>query len=122
MWNNPWLSLLWVVACVVLIVGLAYWFTRYVAARGFPGSGLGVRGADRLKVLAQLNLGKDETLLLVQAGERYFLLGATPAGITNLAEFTEEEAARWSAEQEEQAPPPSFREALRTVIQQKKQR
>lgn len=119
--NNPWLSLLWVILCVVLIVGLAYWFTRYVAARGFPG-GPGFRGTDQLRALARLSLGRDEALVIVQAGERYFLLGVTPAGISNLAEFTGEEAARWTAGQEEQPAPPSFLEAMRTVIQQKKQR
>lgn len=121
MWDNPWLALLWVVVCVALIVVLAYWFTKYVAARGFPGA-LGGQGSEGLKVLARLGLGKDGTLVLVQAGERYFLLGVTPAGITNVAEFTGEEAARWTAKQEEQPSPPSFRESLRTVIQQRRQR
>ncbi len=121
MWDNPWLALLWVVICVALIVALAYWFTKYVAARGFPGA-LGAQGSEGLRVLARLGLGKDGTLVLVQAGERYFLLGVTPAGITNLAELTGEEAARWTAAQGGRPAPPSFLEAMRTVIQQKKQR
>ena len=121
MWDNPWLALLWVVFCVIVIVGLAYWFTRYVATRGFPGA-LGGQGSERLKVLDRVSLAKDGALMLVQAGERYFLLGVTPAGITTVAEFTAEEAACWTTAQEEQPAPPSFLEAMRTVIQQKKQR
>ena len=121
MWDNPWLSLLWVAVCVVVILALAFWFTKYVAVRGLPGS-LGGSGTERLRVLARLSLGKDEMLAVVQAGERCFLLGITPAGITNLAEFTGEEAALWLAAQAEQPAPPSFGEALRTVIRQKKPR
>ena len=119
MWDNPWLALLWVAVCVVLILGLAYWFTRFVAARGLPG-GFGASGSEQLQILARLSLGKDQMLAVVRAGERYFLLGITAAGISNLAEFTEEEAGSWAAAAEGQPVPPSFREALRTVIQQKK--
>ena len=118
---DSWLSLLWVVICVALILVLAYLFTRYVAARGLP-NGFGGRGAEALRVLSRLPVGRDGTLAVVQAGERYFLLGITPSAISNLAEFTKEEAEAWSAKQEEQPAPPSFKEALHTVIRQRRQR
>ena len=40
-------------------------------------------------------LGKDQLLLVVQAGERYLLLGSTPAGLTLLAELSREEGENW---------------------------
>ena len=118
---STWLSLLWVLVCVVLIVAMAYWFTKYVVGRGRLGAFGAARGTEQLKVLARLGLGKDQTVLLVQVGERYFLLGATPSAISNLAELTAEEARSWT-EKPDQPAPPSFGEALRTVIQQRRQR
>ena len=118
---NTWLSLLWVLVCMVLIVALAYWFTKYVVGRGKLGAFGAARGTEHLKVLARLGLGKDQMVILVQAGERYFLLGVTPSGISNLAELTAEEARPWT-EKPDQPAPPSFGEALRIVIQQKRQR
>ena len=91
--GNPIFSLLWMVVSVIVIIGLAYWFTKYVAGRG----GLGVFGPLKagggLDVLAQLPLGRDQKLVVAQAGERYFLLGVTVSEISMLAELTAEEAA-----------------------------
>lgn len=119
--GDTWLSLLWVVLCVAAILVLAYWFTRYVAVRGFPGA-QGPKGPEQFQVLARLALGREESLVLVRAGERYFLLGVTPSGISNLAEFCGEEAEAWLKVQEAQPAPPSFREAVRLVMEQRKQR
>ncbi len=119
--GNIWLSLLWVVVCVAAILALAYWFTKHVAARGFPGA-QGFRESEQFKILARLALGREESLALVRAGGRYFLLGITPSGISNLAEFTGEEAEAWRKAQESQPAPPSFREAVRMVMEQRKQR
>lgn len=82
------------------------------------------RGRENLQVLAQLALGKDQRLLLVKVGERYFLLGAASAGITSLAEFTAEEAAAWerTADRPDGSQTSSFREALQTVLKQRRQR
>ena len=121
--SNTWLTLLWVIVCAVLIIGLAYLFTKYVAGRGKIGMGaFGMaRGTDQFKVLGRLALGKEQMLVLVQVGKRYFLLGVTASEISTLSELTEEEAGPWLAAQEQSAPP-SFGEALRTVLQQKRQR
>lgn len=118
---NTWLSLLWVLICVVVILALAYWFTRHIAARGLPG--LQNRNeSEQFQVLARLALGREQYLALVRAGTRYFLLGIAPSGISNLAEFTGEEAEAWLNAQAKQPAPPSFREAVRIVIEQRKQR
>ena len=77
------------------IFSLAYWFTKYVVGRGaFNGLGMS-GGGERFRVLARLNLGRDQMVLLVQAGERFFLLGVTAGAISNLAEYTREEAEAW---------------------------
>lgn len=113
-------SFLWLVVSVVLIIGLAYWFTRYVVGRGgFGAAGLLKTGG--LEVLAQLTLGRDQKLLVVRAGERFFLLGAAAGSVTMLAEFTAEEAALWR-EKAEKKDLPGFREALNAVLQQKGRR
>ncbi|MCI8423621.1 MAG: flagellar biosynthetic protein FliO [Lawsonibacter sp.] len=119
--SDSWLSLLWMLVCVVLIVGLAYWFTRYAAGRGGMGLFSAARGTEQLHVLARLALGREQQLVLVKAGERYFLLGITPSSISALAEFTKEEAESWPGAQGQQTPP-DFGEALRTMLQQKRQR
>jgi len=118
---DTWLSLFWLLFCIVGVIGLAYWFTKHVVGRGML-NGFGVSAGDgRLKALARLNLGRDQMLVLVQAGERYFLLGVTPSAISTLAEYSREEAETWMAAQEQPANP-SFGEALRTVLQQKRRR
>lgn len=119
--GNSWFALLWVVVCAALIIGLAYWFTKYVAAQGKLGSFGMAKGAEQFKVLARLSLGKEQMLVLVQVGGRYLLLGVTHSAISTVAELTAEEAETWT-KPPDQPPPPTFREALRTVLQQKRQR
>ena len=123
-------SLLWMLVCVVLIVGRAYWVTRYVAGRGALGAFQGGRrmevldrlplGRDQSVILAQLPLGREQKLLVAQAGERYFLLGVTASRIDLLAELTEEEAASWKKETAEERP--GFKEAFFTVLKQRERR
>ena len=115
------LSLMWLLICVLVIVVLAYLFTKYVAGRGIGMLGVS-GGSGRFKVLARLSLGRDQSLALVQAGERHLLLGVTPSGVSLVAELTQEEAQALCAQPPDQPTPPSFAEALRTVLKQKKPR
>ena len=117
-WDTTLASLLWLIICVILIIGLAYWVTRYVAGRGVFGGLAGGRG---LAILDQMILGRDQRVLLTQVGERYLLLGATPGGITLLAELTAEEAAAWRGSPEG-GDRPSFQEAFFTMLKQKGRR
>ena len=115
-------SLLWVLVATVLILALAYWFTRYVVGRLAGGKFLGRQG--RITVLEQVSVGKDQRLLLVQMGDKVYLLGVTPGGITRLETLSAEGAAGWTAgENPPDAPASSmgFREALRKVMNQRKQ-
>ena len=122
--GNPIFSLLWMVVSVIVIIGLAYWFTKYVAGRGGLGAFGPLKAGGGLAILAQLPLGREQKLVVAQAGERYFLLGVTGSDITMLAEFTAEEAALWrrQAETEDQSETPSFRQVLNTVLRQKGRR
>ena len=115
------LTLLWLLICVLAIAALAYLFTRYVAGRGAGVLGMS-GGNERFKVLARLSLGREQSVALVRAGERYLLLGVSPSRMTLLAELTQEEAEALYVLPAGQPAPPSFSEALRTVLQQKKPR
>lgn len=110
-------SFLWLVICVVLIVGLAYWFTRYVAGRGAFGA---FQGGQQMEVLDRLPLGRDQSVILARVGERYLLLGAAPAGIALLAELSAEEAASWK--RPAAAEKMGFKEAFDTIMKQKGRR
>ena len=112
------LSLMWVLLCAVVIIALAYVFTKHVAGRS--GGLLGAaRGTDRFKELARLPLGREQALILVQAGERRFLLGVTASQVSLVAELTQEEAQALYAPPSDGQAPPSFGEALRAVLKQK---
>ena len=113
-------SLIWLLVCVLVIVVLAYLFTRYVAGRGGT---IGLSGgSERFKVLSRLPLGREQSAVLVKAGEKYLLLGVTASEITVLKELTPEEAEAVYALPPDQPAPPSFGEALRAVLKQKKPR
>jgi len=111
-------SFLWMIVCVVLIIGLAYWFTRFTAGRGAFGA---FQGGRRMEVLDRLVLGRDQNVVLARVGERYLLLGTGTGGVTLLAELTAEEAASWKAPQPSEGNP-SFKEAFMSIVKQKKRR
>ena len=108
---------------VVLILGAAYWFTRYAAGRGLFGQ---ARPGARMKIHDQLVLGRDQRLALVQVGGRWFLLGAASGSVSLVAELTAEEAAAWQEGPKDPegggAEKPGFREAFLQAIQQKRRR
>lgn len=112
-------SFLWMLVCVVLIIGLAYWFTRYVAGRGALGA---FSGGRRMEVLDRLPLGRDQSVILARVGERYLLLGAGTAGVTLLAELSGEEAAAWRTPETAEGEKPGFQEAFLTMMKQRERR
>ena len=110
-------SLIWMLVCVLVIIVLAWLFTKYVAGRGGAWGVSG--GSERFRVLSRLSLGREQSAVLVKAGEKYLLLGVTASQITVLKELTQEEAGEVYALPPDQPAPPSFGEALRTVLKQK---
>lgn len=86
------LSLLGILAVMAGILVGAYYFTRWA------GRGLGTlpgMGSQNLRVLDRISLGRDQSMLVVRANERYFLVGAAPSGVSLLAELSPEEGAAW---------------------------
>lgn len=66
---------------VVLVLLLAYWFSRLL------GRGLGrVSGNGNMRVMESLPLGADRQLVLVELQERVYLMGVSSAGIQLLTE------------------------------------
>ena len=63
--DSPWLSLLGMIVAIVVVIGLAYWFTRMVGKGRFHALGIGRRD-EKLTVLAQTQIGKDQRLAVVQ--------------------------------------------------------
>ena len=114
------LSLIWMLVCVLAVIVLAYLFTRYVAGRGGMIGASG--GSERFRVLSRLSLGREQSAVLVKAGEKYLLLGVTASEIAVLKELTREEAEAVYVLPPDQPVPPSFGEALRAVLKQKKPR
>ena len=94
------LSLLGALLVIVLVLGGSYFFTRW-AGTHLNGGLLPRGGGSRMRILDRISIGRDQQLLVVQAGGRYLLLGSagdilvgkvTPKGET---ELTAEEGAQW---------------------------
>lgn len=117
------LSVFSLLAVIVLVMLGAYVFTRW-AGKNLGAGGLLIRGGgSRLQILDRAALGRDQSLLVVKAGQRYLLLGCTPAGLTLLAELTREEGEVWEKPASPEGPegkrPPDFR-ALMQRLREKK--
>lgn len=97
------LSVLGLLAVVLLVLAGAYLFTRW-AGQSLGGGLLSARSNGRLQVLDRAAVGRDQNLLVVRAGQRYLLLGSTPAGLTLLAELTREEGENWESPAPPQGP------------------
>lgn len=108
------LGLLGMLLTAAAVLALAWLCTRYLAGRGAGGFSV-PRGGGKLRLLEQIRLGKDAGAAVVRAGERYFLLGITPASVTLLAELSAEEGAAWKAG-ETDGGAVSFREALSQAV------
>ena len=86
------LSLLGILAVMAGILAGAYYFTRWA------GRGLGTlpgMGSQNLRVLDRISLGRDQSMLVVRANKRYFLVGAAPSGDSSASRLTPEEGAAW---------------------------
>lgn len=93
-WSQA-LSVLGLLAVVLLVLVSAYFFTRW-AGKNLGGGLIGaLGGSGRMEVLDRATLSRDQSLLVVRAGERYLLLGCTPTGLTLLTELTREEGENW---------------------------
>lgn len=118
------LELMGVLLTIIAILVLAYLATRYMSKLKFGGFKMTGGGSGHMKILDQLSVGQDMRILLVQAGTRYLLLSAAASGISLLKELSDEEAALWLCEPEEQtvasANNPSFRDSFLETLKQRR--
>ena len=113
------LSLLGILLTLLLVLAGSYLFTRW-AGRGLS-SRFGLPGGGHVVVQERVTLGRDQSLLVVQVADRYFLLGSSPSGLTLLAELTREEGELWSAPPDSEGPArtPDFRALLKGLREKK---
>ena len=88
------LSLLGALLVIVLVLGGSYFFPRW-AGTHLNGGLLPRGGGSRMRILDRISIGRDQQLLVVQAGGRYLLLGSSADRLTLLTELTAEEGAQW---------------------------
>ena len=114
-------ELLWLLAAVVLVMGLAYLFTKYVIGSAAMTPRRGGRGK-MLNAVEQMYMGRDRQIILVQVGERYFLLGSTATQISTLAEIPADEIEAWrekEGQMGEDRQPISFAQSLQEVLKRR---
>lgn len=108
------LRLVWTLLVIVVVLVLAYLFTRFMAGQAAGGPHRFRRG--RFTVLDQVSVGKDQKLLLVQLKDQVYFLGAAQGGITCLDKLPAEELTQGEEAAGQQNP--SFSEALQQVVNQ----
>ena len=115
------LPLVWFFICVILVMGLAYFFTKYVVGRNVPMTFGGI-GRNMMHVIAQITLGRDRQVVLIQVGERYYLLGSTANEISLLSEISAEEVEAWREKERQmggEGQPPSFSQSLQEILKKR---
>lgn len=93
------------------ILVAAYWAAKLAGGKlggSFRGS---VRGQAAVEVLGRTPVGQDRFLLVVRAGGKVLLLGATPQSIQTLCELDPEQFPE-SVQTEEERPTAGFADAL----------
>ncbi|MGE4275663.1 MAG: flagellar biosynthetic protein FliO [Lawsonibacter sp.] len=113
-------SLIGVLLSVVLILLLAYLFTKYIVGRSTLGISAAKNPSGELCVLHRLNIGRGEQLVLVKLHARCLLLAVTSTGISVLTELSQEEAEPWLCGGDSAAQPLRFFEVLRNSTAKKK--
>ncbi len=110
------LSLIWALLMIVVVLALAYLFTRYVAGiatvKGFKPRGR------KINILEQIAISKDQKLLLVKVGEKVYFLGSSQGSINQISEISKEELSLWEEEDEafKTSENMSFKDALKKVM------
>ena len=118
--GNPLASLLGMLAVIAAVLILAWWATKQIAQRpGLQGFG-GRLPNGEMNILAQVSLGTQQRLIVVECAARYFLLGVTEHNISMLSELREEDVQQWIREAEESVP--TSKQSFSTLLQNKMRR
>ena len=75
------LTLFRAVLTVAVVLLLAYWCSRLLAGQWVRGNGSG-----NLQIIEQIQIGQNQRILLLKAGETNYLIGVSQAGVQMLAE------------------------------------
>jgi len=79
-------SMIGVFFLMILVFVGAYYATRFIGKHNsMQGS-----SSREMRVIDRLTLGRDQHLLIVEAGDKVLLLGVSPQRIDNLAELSKE--------------------------------
>lgn len=111
------LKLVWALIVILIVLVLAYLFTRFVAGRATGGPGLSRFRRGRITVLDQVTIGKDQKILLVQLKDQVYFLGAAQGSITCLEKLPAEDLLPENSDSDSPSNP-SFPEAFRQVVEQ----
>ncbi|MCW3488735.1 flagellar biosynthetic protein FliO [Dethiobacter alkaliphilus] len=91
---------------LAVVIFLAWWSIRYLLPRLQT---LTPARTGAMTVIERVSLGMRTSLCLVKVGERYFLIGVTPASMEYLAEVSEDDLPESGTEPPD---PPDFAEIL----------
>ena len=74
---------------VILVLVMAWWCSRLLGKQWGQFSGSG-----NIRLVGQLQVGRDRSILLVKVGGDHFLIGVSPAGIQLLSKVDEFETGQ----------------------------
>ncbi len=83
---------------IILVLCLAYFFTRYVLGR-MPMGNLKPR-VRRMNMIEQLPVGRNQKLILVQMDDEVYFLGVSEDSINCINRIGPDQVKRWSEEDE----------------------
>lgn len=93
-------------AAAVLIIYFSYLFSRYVGKTMNKSS-----SSNYMRLIDQITVGQDRNIAIMQAGDKYLLVGITAGQINLLREMSEEELIQISPD-ETQTRTPDFKEMM----------
>lgn len=95
-------------AAAALIIYLSYLFSKYV------GKTMNKSSSSRyMRLIDQITIGQDRNIVIMQAGDKYLLVGITSGQINLLREMKEEELVLLSPDEEQTTvKTPDFKELI----------
>lgn len=114
-----WLQIISALFMTVLILYFTYVFTKY-AGRGMQLRGRGMTG--RMKLIDRMALAPDKSVVIVQVGERYLILGISSGQVNLLMEIPKEEMERTEPEGSADGQNGTFSVLLRQMLEKTKEK
>ncbi|OON61315.1 flagellar biosynthetic protein FliO [Massilia sp. KIM] len=97
------------VLVLAVLAGLAWFMKR------FGGRMMGTSNAN-LRIVGALNIGGRERIMVVEVGDQWIVVGASPGRVNALATLPRQEGAAADAATQPGAPAASFSDWLKTTI------